>query len=154
MKHEIVNTEEWHQHYVAENMRAHDVEEVYLQSRLKPYDGLRITCLCSPYKKTALIEGEPVAIFGASANSLLSGKGMPWILCTDQVCRYPQTYLRHSRQWVKRMSEYFPTLENYVNVNNKFTIKWLKWCGFDILEPIEYGPFKKPFHPFKLETGL
>ena len=62
-------------------------------------------------------------------------------------------FARKSKGYVLRMSKEFPILENYVDARNTLAKRWLKWCGFTIEPPVEYGPEGLPFHLFHMRRG-
>jgi len=53
-------------------------------------------------------------------------------------------------KWVRRQSEKFSLLYNYVDARNVKSIKWLRWLGFQLDEPAPYGVRGLPFHRFEL----
>jgi hypothetical protein len=50
------------------------------------------------------------------------------------------------------MLDLYPHLENYVDVRNELSIKWLRWLGFQFdPQPIPYGVWEMPFFRFRME---
>ena len=141
-----------HIDHVAKNMRQHDVDELYRHALLAPLQGLNVSVQNSQYKKAIVLDGKCIGIFGVGTLSMMSTSGFPWILCTPELEKHAMRYLRGSKKYVKEMLAQFDVLENYVYEDNHFTIKWLKWLGFDILEKETYGPLNLQFHKFRLEA--
>ena len=84
---------------------------------------------------------------------ILSGKGSPWLLGTNEIGRYALTFLRANKKYVRRMLEFYPHLENYVDARNTTSIQWLKWLGFEFdLLPVPYGVWKMPFFRFEMKA--
>lgn len=77
-----------------------------------------------------LWRGKPLACFGVGSEALLSDKGIPWLLGTEDVRKIKKQFLLKSRIYVKEMLQQFDYLENWVDVRNQCSIQWLKWCGF------------------------
>jgi RimJ/RimL family protein N-acetyltransferase len=70
----------------------------------------------------------------ARQGSLLSWTGNPWLLGTDALRRVSREFLRQCPDYVTRMQERFPRLENFVHAENRLSLRWLKWCGFTLEE--------------------
>ena len=124
---------------IAENMREADRREVWAGARHTPDEALRESLRHSELAWTCLVEGVPAFMWGVGRiGSLISVKGAPWLLGTDDVLKIHREFLRQSRAYVEQMHRRFPELENYVHAENKLSIRWLKWCGFtlDIVEPV------------------
>lgn len=93
-------------------------------------------------------EGVAEAIFGVSSCNE-KGVGIPWLLGTDVFTKNKVCW-RVSKEIIAKMFDDFYLLLNYVDKRNKESIKLLKWCGFTIEEPTEYGVAKKPFCLFHM----
>lgn len=94
--------------------------------------------------------GKPVCVMGAAKESMLYDNGLIWMLGTPEIDKIASTFLRHSIKWVRRQSEKFSLLYNYVDARNVKSIKWLRWLGFQLDEPAPYGVRGLPFHRFEL----
>jgi len=133
--------------YLAENMRECDVDEVWASDNLTPlealYGGFEESTFCCTVEN-----GNPIAIFGVSSDSLFSNNAAVWLLATDQLVKIQRRFLRYSRYFIDRMLERYPYLHNQVDARNKKSIKWLKMCGAHIDEPKPFGAEQKPFRYF------
>lgn len=78
----------------------------------------------------------------------MSHVGMPWALGTEEADMQISAYARHSRKFFEGVSHAFPVMENYALAENKKTLRWLRWMGFDMDEPAPYGCFGVPFVRF------
>ena len=106
---------------------------------------------------TALLDGVPVAMFGAAPYSILGGMGTPWMIGTTDLRRWSaqKELLRVSAPALERMQERFPSLLfNAVDQRNTSAQRWLRWLGFHFLEPIRVGPDGLPFIPFWRKAGV
>lgn len=147
-----VAVEDWHIHYVASNMREADKQEVWAQSMSRPLNSLMFAVRVSTKCWTIMNEyDEPVGIFGVGAVSRMGGKGSPWLLGTDQLKDIALPFLKGCPKYVDEMMAGYEQLENVIDQRNTLSVRWLKWLGFDILEPQPYGPFNLPFHVFRME---
>lgn len=75
---------------------------------------------------------------------------LPWAVFTNVIERYPITFLRESRHFVRSQKA---DLVNYVDARNIATVKWLQWLGFTIDESEPYGLKGELFHRFWLCAG-
>lgn len=132
---------------IARRMRAADADECRAMAGLSPLDGLRSSMLRSE-AYTALVNGQPEAMFGTSDINVLAGIGSAWLLGTDEVTRHPKEFLRMSREWLAKPFTRYSVLRNVVSVENSASIRWLKWLGATFSDPIDVGG--KPFVLFEL----
>lgn len=149
----IVPAEPWHVEAVALNARPADEAELWAIARATPAQCLRYGLRTSAFAYTGLLDGVPVCVFGASPFSILSGIGVPWMVGTTHLDshRAQRELLRHARPCLDAMSHSFPTLGNVVDARNTAAIRWIRWLGFTLGEPMPMGPDKLPFIPFLLE---
>lgn len=128
---EIVATEPEHIPAVASSMRAIDRRECggFGQS---PAEALDEAVGRSLWSLTALENGEPHAIMGVVPRNMIAGHGIPWLLGTDRIYSRPVALIRLGKVVVAEMRGSFTTLENFVSVENKPAIRFLKHFGWDI----------------------
>jgi len=133
-------------------IREADIKEVFASSGEDADRALQLGFQLSEFCWVGLIEDEPVTCFGARRISMVSDRGVPWLLGTDGLSRVTKTFVKESRGYVQIISKAMPYLENYVDVRNALSIRWLKWCGFTMAEkPEPFGKFKLPFFKFWLK---
>lgn len=140
-----------HVRYVAKHMRRGDRDEIWASNHILPKAALVEGVRISRWSRTGLVEGVPACIMGVSPRSILSGIGTPWMLCTDQLERAQRPMLRLSHAMIDRMLAEFPTLINWVDNRNVTAIKWLRWLGFDVEDPVPYGADQMLFCRFSKE---
>jgi hypothetical protein len=141
-----------HIDWIARNMRKADVEEAAAATDTGPCRALRESLVRSDLAWTGLVDDRPVCMYGVCPIDILGGKGSPWLLGTDEVERYAVTFLRANKRYVAQMLDLYPHLENYVDVRNELSIKWLRWLGFQFdPQPIPYGVWEMPFFRFRME---
>jgi hypothetical protein len=134
-------------------MREADRNEVWASHRHTPLEALS-----SSFKRSSLVwtinhEGMPVAMFGVASMGALCDTGYPWLLGTDKMYEIIIEFLRWSRYYVQKMQEPYERLENWVDVRNTKSARWLKWCGFTLEEPKPWGFDKLPFSHFTMEQN-
>lgn len=132
-------------------MRAADVTELAALGEDNPLRGIaRSVMRSSAY--WAFGDHEPIAVFGVAPLSLLGGTGIPWLLGTGRLFRFPGALVREGHRYVERMLALFPHLENHVDARNEASIRWLAHIGFKVHPAAPYGPAKLPFHKFEMRA--
>lgn len=58
-----------------------------------------------------------------------------WALGTNELKRKKKSFIKESKQIIKRWIEIYGELTNTVAVFNRDSIRWLKWLGADFSEP-------------------
>jgi hypothetical protein len=101
-----------------------------------------------------LRDGRLVGLFGAGPDADRPGVGVVWLVGSEELVRYPLSFLRLSRVWLKRLHEAYPVLDNCVDVRNEVHVRWLRWCRFETVRRIEhYGVERRPFLEFRRVRG-
>lgn len=91
-----------------------------------------------------------ICIFGVVPLSIVTGRGMPWLLGTDEMERHPGAVMRISSRYIRGMAATFSHLSNHVDARNTRSVKWLRRLGFTVHEPEPFGPYGAPFHRFEM----
>lgn len=136
---------------VARRMRRADREEVWKASGMTPAEALIFSLRKSSAAWTVLIDGRAEAIFGVGAINILAGVGAPWLLGTDAIERNAAGFLRGSVEWRDQLLRHYPILRNLVDVDNSVSLRWLRWLGFSIFDPISLRGHE--FRPFELRSS-
>lgn len=122
---------------IAVNMRDEDAKEVYDSHLLSPYSALSKAMKSRGDSWTIVVDGVPIGMVGVSNKSLLGNKGNPWLLGTDKLTESTRLFVQFSKLLLKNMSKGYSRLENYISVENKSTMRWLKFLGFEFGEQIK-----------------
>jgi len=146
----VIDARPEHAVSLAKTMRETDVLEL---KRLgyTPYQGLMLSCRSSIVKKTALIDGVVVAMFGASGD-LLSPAVHPWLLSSDCVAKYPLVTASIYRKEIKSMVKIFGVLNGFVLASYENYLRLLKLVGFSISAPEAYGNNGELFCRFEMRA--
>ncbi len=136
---------------VAENMRYIDRKELELAGGGEPFEVVRKGFENSIYCRCIDIDGVPAALFGVRRPFILSKRGLIWLLATEAMAKIKKNFVKNSIDYVNEAFEYADLLENYVWIENKKSIRWLKWSGFNFDPPKPYGLKKALFLHFYKE---
>lgn len=129
-------------------VREADRRELWAGWRHTPEESLRQGLQNSSHAWTGFIDFEPVCMFGVVPASILSGTGAPWLIGSDAIERHAITFLRRSRTQVARMRAVYQLLANHVAIENEAAQRWLVWLGFELADPVTFGPDRMLFRPF------
>ena len=102
--------------------------------------GSRV-CFCVKRNEAA------VMLFGVARRALLGDAHVVWALASREIERAPFVFLRHCRRAVAGLNEVFPVMVNFVGVWNEQSLRWLRWCGFRVLEARRIGIHGEWFYP-------
>lgn len=138
---------------IASDMRQSDLEEVWASHRWTPLQAMLKSVEVSDYSTAIVIDGELCGIFGLRVDSYLSGRGLPWMLTSNNMINYKRDFILKTRPVIDQMMEVVPYLENYVHAKNKLSIRWLKWVGFTVEQPEPVGYNGELFHKFHITKG-
>jgi len=70
---------------------------------------------------------------------------------TEDINKIKIKFLRHCKEYVSAMLEYYEYLENYVDVRNSQCIAWLKYLGAEFDKPEPYGVEGQMFQHFSFK---
>lgn len=127
-----------HVRTIARRMRQADRDEVFAASGRSPVSALTFSLRKSSHAWTAIIDGVPEVMFGVGDLNVLAGVGAPWLLGTDAVERHYVAFLRRSVGFRDQLLRRYAVLKNYVDVRNRASIRWLRWLGFTLSDPVEF----------------
>lgn len=92
----------------------------------------------SLYCFAGTVDGKVGVIWGIKQPTLLSGNAHLWAITTNLVDEHPFVFLRHSREFIKKVQTQYASLEGYVLNDYERSKKWLRWLGFSIAPPVRY----------------
>lgn len=131
--------------YIAENMRGADKKEIWLADRSRPYAALKYCVQLSDKAYVLRADDKPVFIFGVEREGL-SDVGKVWMLSTDKINDVKCEVAFLSKKYVLLLTKGFDKVYNYVYCENKISLKWLEWLGFEISEKQPFGADAAMFH--------
>ncbi len=111
-----------------EDMRSMDMLEIIGLGK-HPRLALEESYKVSTHAWTILTsEHRMVGSFGI-AGSDQENVGVPWLLGTHRMHLIKKSFLKHSREWIKRVFGDYEVLTNVVMERNELSMRWLKWLG-------------------------
>lgn len=149
---EVVPAEEAHVDAMLGRIRQADIDELWASNRVTPEEALRAGLRLSTSVWTGMVDGRPICMFGVVPASLLGGVGVPWMIGTTDIERHQHAFLRRCRPHVAHMRRLYTHLANMVDARNRVAMRWLRWLGFRLGEPVPHGPDGLPFRPFEMRT--
>lgn len=137
---------------VANNMRWQDIAELQAMrgEDVSVSDTLFSAVRRSSHCWAAVKDDAVLAVFGIAPVSLLDGLGAPWLLATPNAERFAGALVKQGREYISIMQRIYPRMVNFVDARNRKSIRWLKWLGFTIHDPVPMGVMQLPFHKFEM----
>ena len=116
---------------IAANMRQIDRRECQAMGH-EPKQALRLARRRALWSLTALVDGQPAALFGLVVANMVEGVGIPFFLGTDAVYKQARSLLVRGPSVIALMRQTTPTLINLVSAENDNAIRLLKRWGFQV----------------------
>ena len=132
-------------------LRDSDVQEIWASHNLTPWDAIYFGITESLLCLTITVKNVPVGIFGIRPESYIGRTATIWFLASDELDKIRFRFGKHSKKFINLLLTLYPYLWNYVDVRNKQSIEWLKFCGAKMNEPEPYGILRKKFIYFWFE---
>lgn len=122
----VTDSEGWHVGKMAQSLRdLHNLDARGYEPRKLLWGSYRNSFI----RRTALVDGNPVAMWGC-AGTLLSGHGTPWLCASSEAERYRFTLLKQAKIELQGMLGVFGTLAATVNPINAIGARFLRHLGF------------------------
>lgn len=148
---EIVPARHKHIGRIARYIRDIDRRECEAMGRT-PKRSMRVGLATSTQALTALVDGQPEAMFGVVTESALTREGTPWFLGTEKVYDHGRALLLMGPHILSEFGDSMSCLSNLVSSENTKAIRLLRRWGFKIeQETVEVRGV--PFHRFAMELA-
>jgi hypothetical protein len=133
---------------VVNNLRQADIEEWEAFSGVHPRNLLPFLAYDPNTNALVNSDGVPVGLFGVTPFRDNHKVGIVWMVATPLLIKSQIEFLRKSVKWLDDVQcEKYPVLFNYVDARNTVHIRWLKWCGFQVISRKErWGAQSLPFY--------
>lgn len=140
-----------HAEALAADLRPMDAAECWTLG-VAPLAGLRESTRHSLIAWTALEAGQPIAMWGVTADEIMGRVGCPWLLGGRRLSAHRRRFVAESRARLAPMLAMFPRLENRVLADYTAAVRWLGWLGFTLEPPAPKGPFGALWRRFWMEA--
>lgn len=137
--------------FIADNMRKEDAAEVWASGRYTPLEALELSMSRSHMSVIVYDDDTPLTALGLVLRGFLTGIGVPWLLSAEQALKHKREFLKLSPPIIEEMLDICPKLVNHVHIDNKMTIRWLRWMGFTIDDPAPLRTTDELFCKFHME---
>lgn len=102
-----------------------------------------------PHGFTICAAMDPVGLLGVVPQTLEYSDdkaAVIWCFVTEE-CRkkYGMELSRSGKRWLDDLMEHFDVIHNIEYAMNNEHIRWLEFCGFQVMKRITHGPYKAPF---------
>ena len=150
MNYEVRGVREDDLSYLAGNLRAADVKELYATyGNFNFKRALTRSANLSDECFVGVGDGNPCFIFGYKR---VSKEGAAiWAAGTSEITNYRKPFLRLSRlilaAWFHK-DEDLRYLFNFTHSENTLHHRWLTWCGATLMPDVTYGARGEKFKPF------
>jgi hypothetical protein len=123
-------------------------EELELQALGHSCDDCMRLGLAYSRAYTMFVGDEPMGMFGVME---FGDHNVLWGVFTKAIERHPITFLRASLRFMDDLTH---EVVNYVDARNVKAVKWFRWMGFEVSDPVPYGINGELFHAFRTRRQL
>ena len=137
---------------IAPRVRECDRAEIWAQMNLGIAEALELAIGTDSSENYAcMLDDAVVALFGCVDVSEYTGErsGVLWMIGTDDIYDNADLFHEHTAKWLQLFRARFDHISNWVDSRNTKAVKWIGSVGFDVEDPIPYGPDGVPFHHFE-----
>lgn len=146
----LVPAELEHMEKLAGRLRLADLAEIKVGCQDSPLDILLMSFTLSAGNVYTWLRGdEVVAVVGCAP--VERGIGCPWFLGSDTVTDEPRFFVHIANTMIPVWLQTYPLLENVVHAKNEVSIRFLKWAGFVLEEPEDFGDTGEQMIHFYME---
>lgn len=151
MSYTILLTEPSHVRELGNNLRAADRSEIQAAG-MTGQRALWRSYRAAYYSATAVVDGEVAAIWGVGG-SPLGRIGRPWLLTAPVIERVRLAFIREARVETGKMLAIYPEMRGFVDSRYKGALRLLRTLGFDLSEPVPFGPHAVPFCQYSIRRA-
>ena len=142
---------------LALNMRESDLQEITCISNRGVRATLALSAELSSWVSTCLVDGAVAAVWGVAprwAENPRDDFAVPWMLGTPLTNAHPKTLVSESKRQLRLMLNDYDHLQQWVDIRNTASVRWLKHLGFTFGEAKPYGMAGELFYPFWYKNNV
>ena len=136
--------------YIAEHMRDNDVFECRAAGFETPLEAINESVRASAQAWTFCYGNIPLCVFGDVSDKC--GGAVIWELGVDEIRQHKKAFMQKSRHVIDIFLKRYEYLTNVVCMDNKESVRWLKWLGAEFEEETA-TLMGKPFSRFYIERS-
>lgn len=136
-------------------------DAISLAPRLRPIDKLEVEATgntpeislgrCFNLPKARVYSGvtedrDVVFMCGVSQCPQDPSNGVIWMLTSELAKHHKKDILRLSKSTIDDLCKSFKNVYNLIHKDNKSSIRWLEWCGFEVLKQRTYKQGGEEFY--------
>lgn len=133
---------------ISKSIRREDAEEVLAEGCSSIEDALArsfaASTLCLSFER----DGVPLAMFGLVPDALAGASARVWMLGAEGIRAVRKSFLRLSISVRDMFLDRYPILWNRVDTRYTGALRWIEFCGGEMLETEMVGPGRIPFTTF------
>ena len=132
---------------LAQNIRKLDKLEIKYSHNVTPVAALMSAFQTQNGKNYSIVDddGYVYAMFGVSDCLQNKGYGVIWLLCSEELKKFPRRFYIESKYWLDVLQQDYEIIYNYVYEKNWLSLKWLQLCGFKPVKKLKIGTKNKNF---------
>ncbi|MEG2765760.1 MAG: hypothetical protein RR910_08425 [Acidaminococcaceae bacterium] len=136
--------------FLARHLKENDRKEIIgLSGNGNVLEELKSSVKHSEFSRVCFFGSEPVAVFGIRRMSPFEKVGIVWLLTTPKTQEHKVFVGRTTKRAVRAFMREWKLLYNYVDEENEFSLKWLRFIGAKIYPAKELGIFGVRYHYFE-----
>jgi len=137
---------------VAGAMRESDRKRCMDIAGLSPMASLMRCWRKSSRRRFASVDGQPAALWGVKAESLIGGTAAAWLVITRHAEKVPVSLVRLARSELREIASIYPEIVDMAPIDDPRLLKFVRALGFKIgPDRIEVGDLGS-FYLCKLEA--
>ena len=117
---------------LAKHLRKPDFDEVVTVTKEAPLKPIVRGFRAATYCKSVLNNGNMIMMYGVCP-TLYHKVGSPFLLGTDRFLEVKFPFARQCKSRVEEMQKQYPILWNFIDSRNAVHLRWIKWCGFKLI---------------------
>lgn len=128
-----IRTTQKHINELSENIRDADKEEIIAKTGKQDFKKVIVQgWLIADTCKTVLVDNKVAFVYGI-VESEHKDIGSPFMLATPLISKIKIPLIKNCRQRVYEMEQKYKMLFNYIDSRNDLHLRFIKWCGFEII---------------------
>ena len=135
---------------LAPTLRPEDLAEVQACGFKNALHALHVAVEGSKVSWACLVDGEVAAMFGVGDGP---GGEQLWFLTGQGFVQHARLFVARAKGVMRRLLEHHATLEQHIDARYQAAVRWAKWLGFEVGEPVPYGPAGQLFHPARIRRA-